>query len=91
MTTGQGLEEGLEMWKFILMQIIWMIDKDDVLKAFNAIVEHYEEDGEYWELMDHLETMPSSDGYVKRQYQDAKKRRDPFSKLIEFKPPTKPN
>jgi hypothetical protein len=90
-TTGQGVQEGLEMWKFILTQIVWMIDKDDIRKAFNAIVEHYEEDGEYWGLMEQLETMPSSAGYVKRQYEDAKKKRDPFSKLIEFQPPTKQN
>lgn len=90
-TTGQGLKEGLEMWKFILTQMVWMIDKNDILKAFNAIVEHYEKDGEYWGLMGQLETMPSSHGYVKRQYEDAKKKRAPFSKLIEFKPPKKPD
>jgi hypothetical protein len=90
-TTRDGLLEGLEMWKFILTQMVWMIDKNDILRAFNAIVEHYEEDGEYWDLMDQLETMPSSQGYVKRQYEDAKKKRAPYNKLIEFKPPKKPN
>lgn len=90
-TTGQGLEEGAEMWKFILTQIVWLIDKDDVRKALDAIIEHYESDGEYWDLMDQLQTMPSSPGFVKRIYEDFQKKRAPFSKLIEFKPPTKPN
>jgi hypothetical protein len=90
-TAQEGLLEGLEMWKFILTQIVWMIDKNDILEAFNAIVKHYEEDGEYWDLMDQLETMPSSPGYVKRLYENAKKKRAPFNKLIEFKPPRKPN
>src|SRR5262249_37596821 len=90
-TTGQGLEEGAEMWKFILTQIVWLIDKDDVRKVLDAIVEHYESDGEYWDLMDQLETMPSSQGYVKRQWEDFQKKRARFGKLVEFKPPTKPN
>jgi len=91
-TTREGVQEGLEMWKFILTQIVWLIDKNDIVKALNVIVEHYESDSEeYWDLMDRLEKMPSSEGYVKRLYRDFKKKRDPYDKLLEFKPSGKPN
>jgi hypothetical protein len=85
----EGLTEGMEMWKFILKEMLWMVDKSAVLQAIRAITDHYENNGDDGELIRTLDEMPSPAGYFKNQWD--KENKDLYELLRSFSPSIKPN
>jgi hypothetical protein len=86
----EGVSEGMEMWKFILKEMLWIVDKDAVLQALRAITNHYEHDGSYDELIRTLDEIPSPAGYLRNQW-GKDKTKDLYEMLGSFWQTTKPN
>src|SRR6201984_3711824 len=61
------------MWKFILKEMLWMVDKNAVLQAIRAITDHYEGNSDDGELIGTLDEMPSPAGYLKNDWDQGAK------------------
>lgn len=85
----EGLTEGMEMWKLILKEMLWMVDKNAVLHAIRAITDHYEHNGDDGKLTRTLDEIPSPAGYFEDRWDKEKK--DLYELLRSFAPSTKPN
>lgn len=89
---GDGnLEPGVDFWKFVLRQIMWMIHKDDVKRAFDVTLDCLERDdpAAWWLAMPEI---PSREGFVRSIY-DKYKTNPNASTLEEIEAehqPTKP-
>jgi hypothetical protein len=88
---GKKLSDGIEMWKVIIQQMLWMVDKNTIFQAMKFIMEHYENDMDNSELLRQLEDLPTVEGYITRLYSDFKKNKDPYEQLRSYTPTTKPH
>lgn len=83
----EGAIAGIDMWKYILTQIVRNVDKNVVYQALGLITSFYEDRGiTTEELETQLNELPFAEGYHKRL------RGDPNEQLLkEFKPIMRPN
>src|SRR5690348_9324273 len=68
------LVQDIGMWKFILRQMVWMVDKDDIRRAIDIAVRHYETDDD--SAWSDLADLPEHPGYVKRDWDRYQQRQD---------------